>query len=293
MTRVGFEGADEVLLRVAPRLSRKARGARSSAWPRKAASTSGCPPVVKFMKSGDAGSTACAMPRRARSEKARALPAFGRFVRGQLQPRGEAREQAAEGFELADGVARRSFGLLHRHPGLEGARGEVREHGIGETARHAQPVGPIVPRARGRASASASRWRPGPGRPKRPRPGTPVASSPLSCHGVTSIRNRQLAEPLVLNQTTCSATRSNSARALRRRAGNAGVERERTRRDGWARRRPGSGKCARSRWGRRPGSWPGSSRRVPPRPLFSDRGSHTRGLVFLSRARRPRSRRPP
>ena len=67
ITRVDSSAATRRARTGASSASPSAFGARTTAWARKAASTSGWQSVVKLRASGDAGSTACAIARRARS----------------------------------------------------------------------------------------------------------------------------------------------------------------------------------------------------------------------------------
>jgi hypothetical protein len=68
-----------------------------------------------------------------------AFAAFGRRIGGKLEPRREPGQQAAERFQVRDGPAVGARRLFHRHPRLERAVGQVREHRIGEAPHNRDP----------------------------------------------------------------------------------------------------------------------------------------------------------
>ena len=147
MTRVDSSAAIRFRFVAASSDSRSARGARNSACARNAASTSGCRSRVKLRKSGDDGSTARAIARRARSAYSPRSRAFGGGVRGQLDPRRHAREQPADRLEMRDVLPIRAGGLLDRHARLQRAGREILQNRIGEPAQQADPDRTIVRRA--------------------------------------------------------------------------------------------------------------------------------------------------
>ena len=109
------------------------------------------------------------MARRARSAYSRAQPPFGRVVGGELDPRRDAGEQAAERLEVGDRPSVGARRLLDRHPRLQRAGGEVLQDRIGEARHHADPVRAVAAVRRRLAARARLRRRP-PAAPRRPFP---------------------------------------------------------------------------------------------------------------------------
>ncbi len=122
--------------------SQSSFGARRMPSARNAASTTGCDPESKFMRSGEAGSTAAAMDLRASSAYRASEIAFGPAGFTRFKPGRNASKQSAQRLEIRVvlAIVRVPVRSLDRHVELKFPFAQRSQYGFCNALHHGDPV---------------------------------------------------------------------------------------------------------------------------------------------------------